>query len=64
MVLCAAMRGTRRWLLVAAALLAAGLAFWSLRERTPAPTADTEEIDDASKQALRDILMQEEEQAP
>ena len=53
----------RRWVLVAAALLAVGLALWTLRERTPAAT-DTEEIDDASQQALRDILKQEEEQAP
>jgi hypothetical protein len=49
--------------LVAAALLAVGLAVFALRERTPA-ASDTEEIDDASKQALRDILKQDEEQAP
>ena len=54
----------RRWVLVAAALLAVGLAYWTLHERAPATGADTEEIDDASKRALRDILKQDEEQAP
>jgi hypothetical protein len=50
----------RRWLLLAAALLAAGVLFAVLRERAPAP-APAEEIDDASKEALRDILEQEDE---
>jgi hypothetical protein len=49
---------------VAAALLAVGLAYWTLRDHAPATGADTEEIDDASKRALRDILKQDEEQAP
>ncbi len=49
----------RRWVLVAAALLAVGLALWTLRERAPATAPDAEEIDDASKQALREILKQE-----
>lgn len=49
----------RRWIFLAAALLAAGILFASLRDRTPAPEA--EEIDEASKQALREILEQEEE---
>lgn len=49
----------RRWIFLAAALLAAGILFASLRERAPAPAA--EEIDEASKQALREILQQEEE---
>ena len=52
----------RRWLLVAAALLGLGLAYVALRERAPAPAADGEEIDDASREALRDILMQEDEE--
>ena len=49
----------RRWLLLAAGLLAVGLAVHALRHREPPRPADEEEIDDASKQALRDILMQE-----
>jgi hypothetical protein len=48
----------RRWILLAAALLAAGLVYASLRGRAPAPE---EEIDEASRQALREILRQEEE---
>ena len=48
----------KRWVFVAAALIAAALAFASLRGR-PAPPEET--IDDASKQALREILRQEEE---
>ena len=48
----------RRWILLAAALLAAGVLFASLYERTPPPS---EEIDDASREALREILEQEEE---
>ena len=49
----------RRWIFLAAALLAAGVLFASLRDRTPSP--ESEEIDEASKQALREILEQEEE---
>ena len=48
----------RRWIFVAAALLAAVLVFASLRERPP---SDADEIDEASKQALREILQQEDE---
>jgi len=48
----------KRWVFVAAAVIAAALAFASLRGR-PAPPE--EEIDDASKQALGEILRQEEE---
>jgi hypothetical protein len=51
----------RRWILVAAALLAVGLAFAALRDRAPAAADDSEEIDDASRQALREILRQEPE---
>jgi hypothetical protein len=51
----------RRWIFVAAALLAAALALVSLRDRGPSPAPDSEEIDDASKEALREILEQEEE---
>jgi len=51
----------KRWIFVAAAVIAAALAFASLRGRLAPPE---EEIDDASKQALRDILKQDEEQAP
>jgi len=48
----------KRWIIVAAVVIAAALAFASLRQRaTPAE----EEIDDASKQALDEILRQEEE---
>jgi len=43
---------------VAAALLAAGLVVASLRERTP---SDADEIDEASKEAMREILQQEDE---
>jgi hypothetical protein len=50
----------RRWILLAAALLAAGVVFAMLRERAPGP-APAEEIDDASKEALREILEQENE---
>jgi hypothetical protein len=50
----------RRWLLLAAALLAAGVVFATLRECAPAPEP-AEEIDEASKEALREILEQEEE---
>ena len=46
-------------MLLAAALLAAGVLFASLRDRTPSP--GSEEIDEASKEALREILRQEEE---
>ena len=48
----------KRWIIVAAVVIAAALVFASLRERaTPAE----QEIDDASKQALREILRQEEQ---
>ena len=49
----------KRWIWLAALLLGAGLAVVALRERG-APSAQ-EEIDDASKQALREILRQEDE---
>jgi hypothetical protein len=48
----------RRWIYVAAALLAAGLVFASLRERPPSAA---DEIDEASKEAMREILQQEDE---
>jgi hypothetical protein len=51
----------RRWIFLAAALLGAGLVFATLRERSPAPAPDADEIDEASKEALREILRQEEE---
>jgi hypothetical protein len=45
---------------VLAALLAAVFLLLTLRERSPAPPA-SDEIDDRSKEALREILRQEEE---
>ena len=61
MVLCAAMRrgGARRLVWLAALLLGAGLALVVLHHRKAEPASD--EIDDASKQALREILKQEPE---
>jgi hypothetical protein len=57
------MRGTasRRWLWLAILAVAAGLAVVTVRalRAPPAPAAD--QIDDASKEALREILRQEEE---
>jgi hypothetical protein len=47
------------WLLVLAA--AAGLAFETLRQYRAPPAPAEQEIDDASKQALREILRQEDE---
>jgi len=49
----------RRWLFVAAALLAAALALFALRGRAPSG-GPAEEIDEASREALREILEQEE----
>ena len=49
----------KRWVWLAALLLGAGLVFVMLRDRTAPPAGD--EIDDASKQALREILRQEQE---
>jgi len=51
----------RRWIFLAAALLAAGLVFASLRERAPSTAPEADDIDEASKQALREILQQEDE---
>jgi hypothetical protein len=51
----------KRWVLVAAVVLGTALALLSLREPSGRPPAVEEEIDDASKQALRDILQQENE---
>ena len=51
----------RRWVWLAALLLGAGLAFVTLRSRLAPPAPATDEIDDASKRALREILRQEEE---
>ena len=51
----------RRWIFVAAALLAAALVFASLRGRAPSQAPAAEDIDETSKQALREILEQEEE---
>ena len=51
----------KRWIWLAALLLGAGLAYVTLRDRAAPPPPAEEEIDDASKQALRDILRQEEE---
>ena len=50
----------RRALALAAGLLAAALALYALLGRAPAP-APEEEIDDASRAALQDVLRQEEE---
>jgi len=50
----------RRALALAAGLLAAGLALWALLGRAGAP-APAEEIDDASRRALEDVLRQEDE---
>ena len=62
MLLCAAMRMgvVKRWIWVTALVIAAAVAFVTLRERTSPPPLE-EEIDDASKQALREILRQEDE---
>ncbi len=49
----------KRWVLVTALVIAAAVAFVTLRERASPPLE--EEIDDASKQALREILRQEDE---
>ena len=51
----------RRWILLAAALLGAVLVWSTLRERAPATEPERPEIDEASKQALREILKQEDE---
>ena len=48
----------KRWIILAAVVIAAALAFANLRGRR-APVE--EEIDDASKQALGEILRQEDE---
>ena len=49
----------RRWIFLAAALLAAALAFATFRERAPGTAPAPDEIDDASREALREILEQE-----
>jgi len=51
----------KRFVWLAALLLGAGLAFVVLRDRMASPAPAEEEIDEASKQALREILRQEEE---
>lgn len=51
----------RRWIFLAAALLAVALVFATLRERAPTGAPEEPEIDEASKQALREILRQEDE---
>ena len=51
----------KRWVWLAVLLLGAGLAFVTLRDRLAPPAPAEDEIDDASKQALREILRQEEE---
>ena len=48
----------KRGLALAAGLLAAALALYALLGRSPAPPE--EEIDDASRAALEDVLRQEE----
>ena len=50
----------KRWVWIVALLLGAAIAVMSLRDRVPSPAAE-DEIDDASKEALREILRQEEE---
>jgi hypothetical protein len=50
----------KRALAVAAGLLAAALALYALLGREPAP-APEEQIDDASRAALEEVLRQEEE---
>jgi hypothetical protein len=49
----------RRWIFLAAALLVAVFVFAALRERAPSPAPAPDEIDDASREALREILEQE-----
>ena len=51
----------KRWIWVMALLLGAAIAVVSLRARVPSRAPAEQEIDDASKQALREILRQEEE---
>ena len=51
----------KRWVWLAALLLGAGVALVALRERTAPPAPAEGEIDEASKQALREILRQEDE---
>jgi hypothetical protein len=50
----------KRALAVAAGLLAAALALYALLGRPPAPPPE-EDIDDASRAALEDVLRQEQE---
>ena len=50
----------KRWIWVVALLLGTAFAFVALRNRFASPAPVEEEIDDASKQALREILQQEE----
>jgi hypothetical protein len=49
----------KRGLALAAGLLAAALALYALLGRSPAPPPE-EDIDDASRAALEDVLRQEE----
>jgi hypothetical protein len=49
-----------RALVLAAGLCAAALALWALLGRSTAP-APEEEIDDASRRALEEVLRQEDE---
>jgi hypothetical protein len=50
----------RRALALAAGLVAAALALWALFGGSPPPAPD-EEIDDASRRALEEVLRQEDE---
>jgi hypothetical protein len=50
----------RRWVFLAAALLAAGLLFATLYERACAPPPEGD-IDAASQEALREVLRGEDE---
>jgi hypothetical protein len=52
--------GVKRWVWIVTLLVGAAIAVVSLRERVPPPAVEAE-IDDASKEALREILRQEEE---
>jgi hypothetical protein len=51
----------KRWVWVVALLLGAALVVVTLRDRMAPRAPAEEEIDDASKQALGEILRQEEE---
>ena len=51
----------KRWIWLAALLLGAALVVVTLRDRMASRAPAQDEIDDASKQALREILRQEDE---